>query len=149
MKLSKIILLSLVLYLFSSGIFSFAAPPVPANFKVEVSGSSFKLTWSNVLSAKGYYLYYSTWPGVTSAQYIKKLYLTKSIVGASAPYYLLSGLDPDLTYYFVLTSYDGSVESGYTSEISGKLTLLAPSALSAKPRNLSNKLVWGGSNWSG
>jgi len=85
-------------------------PPAPLNFAAEPgSGNNINLTWSAVSDPLavndtwGYNLYYSPFPDVTKTTGTR-------ITNVKSPY-IHNGLQPGVTYYYVVTAVNGEFES--------------------------------------
>ncbi len=89
-------------------------PPPPANANATPGDRQVTIEWDNVPKATSYNIYWSTTPGVRRTTGIK-------IAEVTSPY-ILTGLDNDTTYYFVITSENNYGESDESNEVSATPT---------------------------
>ena len=68
------------------------------------------LTWSPVIGAIGYRVYFGTAPGTYQQQF-------GSGVNVASTSYQVPNLNARTTYYFAVTSYDSSSESVFSTEV--------------------------------
>jgi len=103
----------------------------PGNGQVTIS-------WTAVLGATSYNIYWSTTPGVTIANGAK-------ITGAASPY-VQSGLTNGATYYYVVTAVDGNGESTPSTQVSAipsaAPTPAAPTGVTATQGNGQVTIAW-------
>ena len=86
---------------------------VPGDLSVIASGDGqVTLAWTKAYNAAAYAIYYSTSQGVTKANGTK----FGTTTGTSA---IVTGLENDTLYYFVVASVNSSGESGVSNEVSG------------------------------
>ncbi len=86
-----------------------AAPPEKTSAASRSAARPVTLTWDPVPGASAYRVYWSASPGVTQ-QRAKKMTVTTNRVA-------IPGLLPGKTYYFVVTSIKGSLESQPSAEL--------------------------------
>jgi hypothetical protein len=81
----------------------------PQNLAAEPGDGDITLSWSNVVNAEGYHLYYATETGITSNDYASFTGGTW-VQDVSSPF-LLSGLTNGTRYYLVVTAFNAGGES--------------------------------------
>ncbi|MEQ8350721.1 MAG: chitobiase/beta-hexosaminidase C-terminal domain-containing protein [Leptospiraceae bacterium] len=96
-------------------------PDAPSSIEVSVDSGEVTLDWPDVSGATDYYVYYTTTSGQTSSG-------TKVQVGSATSSYTVTGLSNGTTYYFAVSTVEGSVEGNLSSEVSADvLDALTPS----------------------
>jgi lysophospholipase L1-like esterase len=90
--------------------FTPALPPAPTDVSALAGYGEVTISWSPVVGATSYNIYYSKTSPVTKATGTK-------IVGGTSPN-VVSGLTIDTTYYFVVTSENADGESALSSQVS-------------------------------
>ena len=109
----------------------------PDNLAAAPSNGNVALTWTAALGAASYNVYYSTTTGVTTANGTK-------ISGVTATSFNQTGLTNDTTYYYIVTTVDGTQESVPTSQVSAtpEAPPPAPTGLTAIAGNTMVGLTW-------
>ncbi len=82
----------------------------------QAGNSSVRLTWSSVVGATSYHIYFATEQNVLPKN-INSFQNGTWVKNVSSPY-TLTGLQNNQTYYFVVTAVNGSVESTQSIEVS-------------------------------
>lgn len=90
----------------------------PGNVGASAGTSDVTVTWSAVVGATSYNLYWATSPGVTKAT-------GNLLSGATSPY-VHGGLTPGTTYHYVVTSLREAIEGTESVEVSATPTGLPP-----------------------
>ncbi|MEI6205719.1 MAG: fibronectin type III domain-containing protein [Desulfuromonadales bacterium] len=91
--------------------YSTAAPDQPVGLAATSGNGQISLSWSSTGNAAAYNIYYSTSPGVTKTNGNKITY----VVSTS---HIQTGLNNNVTYYFVVTSVNSSGESAESLQVS-------------------------------
>jgi len=92
-----------------------AVPSVPAGVTAAgATTSQLTLSWQPVSGATSYNLYWSTTSGVTTTSGTK-------LAQVSSPY-LHNGLNPNTTYYYIVTALNGAGESSVSGQVSATTT---------------------------
>ncbi|MCC6544791.1 MAG: VCBS repeat-containing protein [Nitrospirae bacterium] len=99
---------------------------IPANLKAPSGNGMVVLSWDKVEGATSYNLYLSRHSGVNNSNYITKAGM--SITNVTSPY-KLTGLNNNITYYFVVTSKNISGESSPSNEVSATPQTTSNSAI--------------------
>ena len=86
------------------------ALPGPTGVTATPGNGQVTIAWTAVADVTSYNIYWSTTPGVTTANGTK-------ITGAASPY-VQTGLINGTTYYYVVTAVGGAGESAPSSEVS-------------------------------
>lgn len=98
-------------------------PSVPAFVAAAQSGDNeVQVTWAAVSGAVSYTVYYATTAGVTTG--------TGTAVPTLATVASVTGLPHGTTYYFIVTSFDGTTESPPSTEVSVRPTCTDPTSAS-------------------
>lgn len=98
----------------------------PTNLAASAGNGMVTLSWDAVKSASSYNLYLSRYSGVSNQNYLT--HAGMKIEKVTSPYEL-TGLNNDVSYYFVVTAIDNSSESPPSSEAS------------ATPESVSNSTI--------
>jgi len=113
-------------------------PPTPEGVTATPGNGQVTISWTAVLGATSYNIYWSTTPGVTIANGAK-------ITGAASPY-VQSGLTNGATYYYVVTAVDGNGESTPSTQVSAipsaAPTPAAPTGVTATQGNGQVTIAW-------
>ena len=107
--------------------------PVPGEITATPGDGQITIAWAAENDATSYNIYWSTTPGVTTADKTK-------ITGATSPY-IHSGL-ANGTYYYVVTSVNKDGESAPSAEVSATLGQAAPTGVTATPANGQITIAW-------
>jgi hypothetical protein len=110
-------------------------PPVPGSFTVTaISDTQARLSWSPSTGATGYHVY--QWNG--------SAWVNLGPLGAGATSYTVSGLTPQLTYYFYVDAFNanGSAQTNFQSVTMPPPALTAPTALTAALVGNQVQLSW-------
>jgi fibronectin type 3 domain-containing protein len=110
-------------------------PDVPTGVTGTAGLNQAALSWSSVDDADYYNIYYSTSSGVTSGNGTK-------IAGISGTAYTHTGLANGATYYYVVTSVNGSNESDESAEIGVTPQVPAPSNLQVSSADSELTVSW-------
>ena len=97
--------------------------PAPSTLSAMVVGTQINLSWSSVGAAMSYNVYRSTSPGGEG--------VTPLLTGVTGTTYSDLSVQSGLTYYYQVTSVNGSGESARSVEASAVLTPLAPTNVAA------------------
>jgi hypothetical protein len=98
------------------------APGAPSNLAVlETGDGQVSLAWTEAFNTAAYNIYYSTSPGVTKVSGTK----FGTTTGTNA---IVTGLENDTRYYFVVTAVNSSGESGASNEVSATPAVPGPFA---------------------
>ena len=108
--------------------------PTPSGVTAMPGNGQVTIAWTAETDATSYNIYWSTTPGVTTANGTK-------ITGAASPY-VHSGLTNGTTYYYVVTSVNKDGESAPSSEVSATLGQPAPTGVTATPGNGQITIGW-------
>jgi hypothetical protein len=108
--------------------------PVPTGVTATPGNGQITIAWTVVKDVTSYNIYWSTTPGVTTANGAK-------ITGATSPYVHL-GLTNGITYYYVVTAVNKDGESAPSTQVSAKLALAAPTGVMATPGNGQATIAW-------
>ena len=90
-----------------------SAPSSPTGLSVSPGNAkgTIMVQWDAVREAGSYVIYSAATPGIENNKFRSKRRVTK-------PGFTISGLTSEKTYYFAVTSLNGSVESGMSIEVS-------------------------------
>ena len=108
--------------------------PEPIGVTATPGDGQVTIAWTAVTDATSYNIYWSTTPGVTTANGTK-------ITGAASPYVQL-GLINGATYYYVVTAVNKDGESTPSPQVSATLALPGPTAVTATPGNGQVTIAW-------
>ncbi len=89
---------------------------IPGNVTVTESNGSVILSWDTVRHANYYNLYFSRNPGINKSNYT--YLLGEKISKIKSQSYEVTGLNNDITYYFVITAVNADSESLSSDEVS-------------------------------
>lgn len=121
----------------SSGVTPGVYPLTPSGLTVtqNSTGTSLALSWAFVPAASGYMIYQSTTSG---SGYTQSL-LAPVSGNTNIP---VTGLTPDTTYYFVVISKNGSLDSGYSQEIAVTTAATPAAPTTTVVGNSSVRVTW-------
>jgi len=102
-----------------------AAPSDPTNLSASVSGDDVSLTWDDVQNENGYYVYRSTSTGSSQSDYSKI-----ATLNADDTDYNDTALADGEQYYYRVSAYNDTGESGLSNEVPPTTELPAPSGAS-------------------
>ncbi len=108
--------------------------PEPIGVTATPGNGRVTITWPAVKDVTSYNIYWSTTPGVTTANGTK-------ITGATSPYVHL-GLIDGTTYYYIVTAVNKDGESTPSPEVSATLALPGPTGVTATPGNGQVTIAW-------
>jgi fibronectin type 3 domain-containing protein len=108
--------------------------PVPTGVTATPGNGQITIAWTVVKDVTSYNIYWSTTPGVTTANGAK-------ITGATSPYVHM-GLINGITYYYVVTAVNKDGESAPSAQVSAKLALPEPTGVTAAPGNGQVTIAW-------
>jgi N-acetylneuraminic acid mutarotase len=108
------------------------APSAPTGVTATAGSGQVTISWSASTGATSYNLYWSTAPGVTTAN--------NKIGGGSSPY-VHAGLTNGAAYYYAVTAVNAVGESGLSAEVNA-----TPTAVVTPPAAPTTILVAGGAN---
>lgn len=88
----------------------------PQNLTASPGNTSATLTWSPVAGATSYYVYYATEPNILSKNIAS--FQNGTWIKNVAPPYVVTSLQNNKTYYFVVTAVNSAAESTQSNEVS-------------------------------
>jgi fibronectin type 3 domain-containing protein len=108
--------------------------PVPIGISATPGNGQVTIAWMAAKDATSYNIYWSTTPGVTTANGTK-------ITDVTSPYVHL-GLTDGATYYYVVTAVNKDGESAPSPQVSATLPLPEPTGVTATPGNGQVTIAW-------
>ena len=93
-----------------------SGPPPPSFIMATAGNGQVTVAWERILGATAYNLYRAEQSGLTKDNYLTKTGGTK-VTGATSPA-TIAGLVNQRTYYFVLTTLEGTTEGESSAEVS-------------------------------
>lgn len=118
----------------SSEFLATTVPGAPTGATVTASSWQNTITWNSAIGSTGYNIYWSTTPGVTTAN-------SSKVVNATSPY-SHTGLTNATTYYYIVTAYNAAGESVASGEFSATTAPNAPGGVRANAGNWQNSISW-------